>query len=101
MMNFSQAAGLSHASAFGNVFVDGNDGVLRQRRTKKDGSAAFGEGLFTMGAIQQTGVFLAVGGANADIFSASNAVFRTLFIPTKKVLQVVHDYCSDIKPLKK
>jgi hypothetical protein len=47
-----------------------------------------------------SGVFRAVGGANADIFSASNAVVRTLFIPTEKGCQIVHDCPSEEKLLK-
>jgi hypothetical protein len=35
-----------------------------------------------------------------DIFSAPNAVFRALFIPTEKVFQVDHDYGSKMKLLK-
>jgi hypothetical protein len=91
MMNFCQATGLSHAIAFGDVFVNGDDGVVGESGVEKDGSSAFGEVFFTMGAIQQAGVFLAIGGANADIFSSAHAVFRTLFKKKEKVLQVVHD----------
>jgi hypothetical protein len=97
MMNFCQATGLSHAIAFGDVFVNGNDGFVGESGIEKDGSATFGEGFFAMGAIQQAGIFLTVSEAYADIFCASHAVFRTLFIRTEKVLQVVHDYsCKKI-----
>jgi len=92
VMDFGQAAGLAHAVAFGDVFVNGDDGVVGQRRPKKDGALAFGEGLLAMGAVEQAGLVFAVGAANADIFFTANAVFRTLFIPTEKVFQVVHDY---------
>jgi len=85
MMNFGQATRLSHAIAFGNVFVDGDDGFVGESGVEKDGSLAFGKGLFAMGAIEQSGVFYAICGANADISYATNAIFRTLFIPTEKV----------------
>ena len=52
VMNFGQAAGLSHAIAFGDVFVNGDDDVVGQRRPKKDGPLAFGEGLFAIGAVE-------------------------------------------------
>jgi len=45
MMNFGQATGLSHAIAFDDVFMNGNDGFVGQGRTKKNGSSAFGKGL--------------------------------------------------------
>jgi hypothetical protein len=52
VMNVGQAACLSHAIAFGDVFVNGNDGFVGEAGIEKDGSSAFGEGLFAMGAIQ-------------------------------------------------
>jgi len=81
--------------------VNGDDDVVGQRRPKKDGPLAFGEGLFAMGAVEQAGLVFAVGASNADIFFTSNAVFRTLFIPTVKFFQVVHDHSSETKPLKR
>jgi hypothetical protein len=53
-----------------------------------------------MGAVEQAGVFRAVSGTNTDIFRATKAVFRALFIPTEKVLQVVHDQPTETKLLK-
>ncbi|MCL2743236.1 MAG: hypothetical protein FWE67_05235 [Planctomycetaceae bacterium] len=83
---------LPHAIAFGDVFVNGDDGVVGKAGVKKDRSSAFGEGLFTIGAIQKAGVFRAVSGTNADIFFAANTVFGAVFILTAKVFQIVHDY---------
>jgi len=97
VMNFGQPAGLAHAIAFGDVFVNGDDGCIGKAGIEKNGAPTFGKGRKAMSAIQQAGVFRAVGGADSDIFFPSNAVFRTLFIPTKKVLQVVHDNASNIK----
>ena len=45
-MNFGQATGLSHTVPFGDMFVDGDDGVVGQSGVEKDGAPAFGKSLF-------------------------------------------------------
>jgi hypothetical protein len=52
VMDFGQAACFSHAIAFGNVFVNGDDGFVGQSGIEKDGSLAFGKGFFAVGAVQ-------------------------------------------------
>jgi translation initiation factor RLI1 len=75
------------------VFEDRNDFFCGQAGVEECRAAAFGEFLFALAATEQADVFVfAIPSTHVDIFTATNAVLRTLFILTKKLLQVVHDY---------
>jgi hypothetical protein len=89
--DFGQATRFTHAVAFGDVFHDGNDLVFRQPGIEKDGACVLGELFFAMQTPEQPGVVFTILGTNADISFASNAVFRTVFILTTKVFEIVHD----------
>jgi hypothetical protein len=74
------------------VFDDGNDFIVGQSGIKKNRSSSFGKIFFAVQAIQQSAALIfAVEGTHADIFTAPNAVERTLFIMAKKLLEIVHD----------
>jgi len=90
-IDFQEPPGFPHAVAFHDVLDDRDDGRLRQTRIEENGAATFGELFLADQAVEQPRVVRAVPGANADIFLASNAVLRTVFIQTTKVFQVVHD----------
>jgi hypothetical protein len=95
LMSFGQPAGLSHAVAFNDMLNDGNHLVVGKARIKKDGSSAFGKGLFALQTVEQPcGLLTILGvipGSHADIFASTNPVLGAIFILTTKLLQVVHE----------
>jgi hypothetical protein len=99
--DFGQATRLTHPVAFGDVFPKGNDLVLGQSGVEKNGTGILGERSLAMPTPEQSGVGIAILGANSDIFFATNAVFRAVFILTAEVWEIVHDTASLIpSPLK-
>jgi hypothetical protein len=83
---------LTHTHAFGDVFHHGDGFLFGQTRVEQKGASAFGKLRTALAAIEQADVFVfAVPGSYGDIFCTANAVFRTVFIPTEVVRQVVHN----------
>ena len=82
---------LSHATAFDDMFDDGNHFFFRQARVEKDRSTIFGKALIATAAPQQSGVVGTVGVPNTDIFGSANAELGALFIRAAKLIEVVID----------
>jgi hypothetical protein len=89
--DFCQATGLSHTIAFGDMFHDGNDLIFGQTGVEKNGAFVFRELFFAMQTPEQSGVIFAIHSSNGDIFFATNAIFRAIFILTTEVVEIVHD----------
>jgi hypothetical protein len=74
------------------VFHHGKGFLFWQTGVGKKGAFPFGKSLVAIATLEQANVFVfAIPGTNKDISGSSNAVFQAFFIPTKEVLQVVHD----------
>ena len=73
------------------LFEEGDNGLLRETGIGKNSAATFGKFLVTFEAIEQANVFVfSIKGADADIFSAANAVLGAVFIQATKLIEIVH-----------
>jgi hypothetical protein len=74
------------------MFDEGDDFIFGQSAVEENGAAILGKPLFANQTPEEPcPLIFTIPGADADISSAPNAIFRALFILTTKLLQVDHD----------
>jgi hypothetical protein len=101
VVDVQQTPCFPHSVPLGHMLDDRNYFFLRQPRVEKNRVAVLGKSFFALQTIQQPGVVFPVSRANADIISAPNAAFFTIFIQATKLFEVVHDRLLYAKSLQK